>query len=323
MTLAPQGTDVKKLFFPGLILVFILSFKPPFATPEPSYQIAIIKSRSMDPYEQAAQGIQQEFKAEGIGARFEFYNIEGDIEKGAEISKKIQESNSDLVFTIGTEAFKAVSGHLNQIPMVTAMLVDPLGEDVITKDQDNVYGAYLKVPFEKQFSVIKKIIPQLNPIAMICWCQPGKKRVAVEAQPQAEQAGISLIAVKIDSVKSLGTSLEEALRQSKALLIAFDNDLYNSATSKELLLFSARNKFPIIAFSPNYVKAGALFSLSSNFSENGKSAAMLAVSVLRKEPIKEPFVPTSKVWVAWNKNVAEAFGIKLSSEGEKEINEYV
>jgi ABC-type uncharacterized transport system substrate-binding protein len=275
----------------------------------------------MPPYEQAVQGIQHGLKLKGVDVRLDVYNIEGNIQKGTDVLKQIREKKTNLVFAVGTEAYKAVSS-LSDIPIVTAMLVDPEGEGIV-KNAPNVYGAYLKVPFEQQFELIKKIVPELNPIAIICWCEPGKKRVAAEAQPAAERKEITVVPIKIESIKNFPDALEQASRDSKALLMAFDNELYNSATSKELLLFSARNKFPLIAFAPNYVKSGALLSFSSDYAENGKSAANLGANILQNQIPGNRFVPTGEVWVAWNSNVAKTFGIRPSSEGEREIDETV
>lgn len=303
-----------------LILFLILSFNATGSIAQPSYQVAIVQSRTMAPYALAVEGLQQELRKLKIDAQFNFYNIEGDIQKGEEISKRILERRVVLVFAIGTEAFKALSGYLNEIPIITVMLVDPEGEGIVAKDKTNVYGAYLKVPFEQIFHLIKKIVPDLNPIALIYL--ENRNEAVSEALAAADQGGISLVPFKIDSVKEFSKALDEISKRSKALLMTIDNELYNSATVKELLLFSARNKFPIIAFSPSYVKSGALLSFSSNFLENGKSAARLSVPILQGKPVKQRFVPTENVWTAWNKHVAGVFKISLPREGGAEIDEY-
>ena len=308
-----------------LFVVFIFSLLSNFVLPfvfAQSSQIAIVKSRSVEPYEKAAQGIQHQLKEEGFDAHFEFYNIEGDIQKGKEISQKIQEKNTALVFTIGTEAFQSVSGHLNQIPLVTAMLVNPEGDEIGSPNQSNLYGAYLKVPYVKHFQLLKKLAPDLSPVTIIYIKSEDQKSIA-EAKAAAAQETLTVIPVPIESIQEFSAALDRASRESKALIMILNKELYNSTTAKELLLFSARNKFPIIAFAPNYVKSGALLSFSSDFFENGRSAAKLGASLLRSEPVKEHFIPTEKVWVAWHHGVAETFGIDISGEGKEIIDEYV
>jgi len=179
----------------------------------------------------------------------------------------------------------------------------------------------LRVPFEKQFRLLKKIVPDLQPIALI-YIKNQKVNIA-GAEEAGRKTGVSLALIEIESVRELEDALEKATLRAKALLLILNNDLYNSATSKELLLFSARNKFPIIAFTPNYVRAGALLSFSSDFSENGRSAAKLGALILKNEPVVEKFIPTEKAWVAWNESVAKAFGINLAKSGEDEIHEYL
>ena len=272
----------KTSVFLSAVLLAASVFAPAaFAGPK---QAAIVLSRDLPPYQQAASGIKQEFKKSGVEAAFDLYNIDGDLQKSAGFAREIQNKNTDIVFTIGTEAFKGMTENLKEIPVAAAMLVDPVGEGLVAPNQKNIYGAYLQVPFQERFRRLKKIVPNLYPVSLIYLKHSS---LFQEADAAAKNSGFKLVPIGVSSIQEFPAALEQAARDSKALMMILDNDLYNSATSKELLLFSARNKFPVIAFSPNYVKSGALLSFSSDFTENGAGTARLAFSILNNESIKE------------------------------------
>lgn len=307
-----------RFLFQGLTTLFLAGGLTPFAFAEFSARVAVIKSRTLPPYEQATEGIKKTFEEKNIKTDFDFYNVEGDIQQGEEISKEIISKNTDIVFTVGTEAFQAISPHIRDIPIVTAMLVDP-EEEGVAKRGENIYGAYLKVPYPERFQRIKKMMPAWKSIAVIYMNR--EEEDIPKMSSAAQDAGLALFPIKIESIQEFLPVLEQANRQSQALMMVLNNEIYNSTTSKELLLFSARNKYPIIAFAPNYVRSGALLSLSSDFIENGKRAGVLGVELLKKTSVREKFVPTGKVWVAWNAQVASAFGIEISNDSLSEVNE--
>ena len=269
--------------------------------------IAVIQGRSLPPYEEAIQGIRQSLSQSDPSWNIDVYDLEGhpDDKKGP-IVDLIRKSGAKLVLTVGTEAAQAFRDEFDDLSIVMMMVYDPVGEGLA--DEQHHYGVYLKVSFDQRFSILKKIVPSLNTLSLLR--RAGTKTSLVEeAKIAAATNGLQLVVIDLESLDKFSQVLKEASSKSQALVMILDQEVYNNSTAKELLLFSAREKYPVLALASNYVQAGALMSVSSDFRDNGATAAKLASRLLKGETFEEHFVPTEKIRVAWNKRIAGIFGI--------------
>ncbi|MDD2760188.1 MAG: ABC transporter substrate binding protein, partial [Methylomonas sp.] len=57
---------------------------------------------------------------------------------------------------------------------------------------------------------------------------------------------------------------------------------YNASAVRELLLYSFRNRVPLIGLSAQWVKAGALYALDWDYPDLGEQAAELATIILHE-----------------------------------------
>lgn len=269
--------------------------------------VAIVKGRSLPPYEEAVQGMRKSLSESGPSWVIDLYDLEGHPEeKKREIVEQLLKNQTKLILTVGSEAAQAFRDEADNLPVVMAMVYDPVGEGLA--DEQRHYGAYLKVSFDQRFSVLKKVAPSLKTLALLR--RAGTKASLVEeAKNAASQNGLQLIVMDVESMGKFSNVLEETSKKSQALVMILDQEIYNSSTAKELLLFSAREKYPVLAVAPNYVQAGALMSVSSDFQENGATAGKLAARLLKGETPSTHFMPTEKIRVAWNKRIAGVFGI--------------
>jgi len=286
-----------------------------------SYRVAIINSRDLGPYNTAIESIEKHLKQELKAVEIRQYSLEGKIDKGAAVGKKVTADKNDLLITVGTEATQVAMEHTSDVPIVTSMVYSPQAEGLVRGDQQlRVYGAPLAVPWTNQFKLLKELLPQWQSYAIIY--RPGAAQsLMAGVNTAAEQNALNLSLHEIENLADLTTSAKAAAEESDALIMVLDRQLYNRTTVKELFLFCARKRYPIITFSPNYVASGALLSLSVDYEENGKDAALLSALLLKNSsPIKEHFSAPSKVLLTWNSNVADSLSINLSKQAKDQIN---
>jgi len=274
--------------------------------------VAIVQGRAaLKPYQQAVEGIRQGLGREG-DPQVDIYDLNGDVSQGPQIAGQIKQKNTKLVFTVGTEAFQAMKGQLNDLPIIMTMVYDPVGEGLA---DEHSRGAYLKVSFDRQFSMFRKLVPPIKKLAML-YPKNMKRSWNEEARSAAAKNGMELALVGFESLDQFSAALEEASKQSQMLVMVLDQELYNSSTAKELLLFSARNKYPIAAIASNYVKAGALFSISADYQENGITAGKMGAQMLSGITPSEAFVATERLNIAWNKRIADLCSIPSPPSGQ-------
>jgi ABC-type uncharacterized transport system substrate-binding protein len=91
-----------------------------------------------------------------------------------------------------------------------------------------------------------------------------------------------------------------------------DPQVFNGNTLPNILLASYRARIPVMAFSPAYVKAGALLSLHSTPSQVGSQAGVVARSALQGAALPAPQYPTDFT-VSVNDYVARSLGLGLDA----------
>eukprot|EP01032_Pedospumella_encystans_P026470 gene26469-29906_t len=109
---------------------------------------------------------------------------------------------------------------------------------------------------------------------------------------------------------TLFTGLKTVLDDADVLLAVADPQVYNSATISNILLATYRARVPVVAFSPAYVKAGALLALYSTPRQIGVQAGALARGVLQGGPVPASQYP-QEFSVAVNEHVARSLGLTL------------
>jgi ABC-type uncharacterized transport system substrate-binding protein len=105
--------------------------------------------------------------------------------------------------------------------------------------------------------------------------------------------------------------LKQVLDGSDVLLALADPQVYNSNSLQNILLTAFREKVPMLAFSPAYVRAGALFALYVTPVQAGVQAAALVLEVLHDRSLPATAVESSDFDVMVNEHVARALNLSL------------
>jgi putative ABC transport system substrate-binding protein len=83
-------------------------------------------------------------------------------------------------------------------------------------------------------------------------------------------------------------------------------------TAKEVLLASFRNKVPLIGVSDNWVKSGAFYALSWDYTDLGLQCADQAIKLLSGTPVRSiPPEHPRKVTYTINTKIAEHMNIDI------------
>lgn len=273
--------------------------------------VAIVLSQELSPYQDAAEGIRDGLAALPFTVDVEAYQLEDDPQDQERIATALRDRGTKLIFTIGTEAYRAFAPRIGDTPLVITMVYDPQHEfDLDPVKDPHVYSANLRVPYDEQLAIFHEYMPAIDKVAVICM---SKSEVSAlkKMKSRPKNSRPEIIPVVLTDLKDLDQALAGALSETQALLMVLDPSLYTTVTTPKILLSCARSRIPVWSFSPNYVKAGALMSVSSSYRRNGITAAALAGEILLGRPVAQHYVPTKGILVAWNEHVAEALGIDL------------
>lgn len=193
-------------------------------------------------------------------------------EQSSERIKKTTEKNHDLIITIGRTGM--ISANLN-FPNIDKLFIstDPNKYQLDPVKNKNDAILYMTQSYCRQVRFIKLLDPQWKTISIL---SSQEKPVDVTTIRQcANSYNLKLYAVSVKDNENLTGKIKHALHHSDALLALPDNNIYNSKTVKNILLTSYRYRKPVIAFSKNFVNAGALASINSDKEQIARSASNL------------------------------------------------
>lgn len=214
--------------------------------------------------------------------------------------------------TLGSDALARALARDGRPPVVSA-LIPRLGFERLLRDSTGKTAApavavYLDQPFGRQLELVHQALPEVKRVGVL-W---GQESLAQQAtlQAAAQARGMELVAGTASASTNLFAGLKTVLDGADVLLAVADPQVYNGSTIANILLATYRARVPVVAFSPAYVKAGALLAVYSTPRQIGTQAGALARTLLQGGAAPASQYPV-EFSVAVNEHVARSLGMEL------------
>lgn len=293
------------------MLVWLL-FGTSFAS---ATEIIILKSSDIAAYNQAINGFKSALPSGMILSEFD---LQGDLEKGRKLARKIRASDPALVFAVGLKAAKAAQLEIVDIPVVYSMVLDPSKYGLTTP---NMTGILLEVPVERQLAMIRTLLPNLKHIGTLY--DPTKTTSLIdEARRLLKPNGMELIPLQINNERDVPGGLRALLPSVDALWLVPDSTVLNDESLRFILNTALEERVPVIGFSREFARSGALLCLSVNYGDIGRQAGQLSRKLLDGQlslPMK-PWHP-ERIETSLNLKTAKFLGIEIPRELEQKADE--
>ena len=287
----------------ALVLLAILSCA--FPSPVAAYEIAVLKSSDIAAYNQTVAGLRAEFKE---AATLTVYDLVGDVAHGKKLAMKIRASDAALVIAVGLKAALAAKMDVVDIPVIYCMVLDAEKYDLRAS---NVTGISLRVPIERQFSMIQTLVPKLKRLGVLY--DPEKTRPLIEeARHVAARLGLVLVDHQVHGEKDLPAAIRAVLSNVDGLWLVPDSTVLTVESIRFLLGTALEANVPVIGFSPEFVRNGALAGLSIHPQDIGRQAAIMAQKILaRSDRAVSATVPPERIRLSVNLKTAKYLGLTL------------
>lgn len=274
----------------------------------PPVEIAILISSDIAAYQEALAG----FKATGpSGAIYTQYDLQGDLEVGKKLARKIRASDASLVVAVGLKAALAAKLEIIDTPVVYMMILDPLKHQF---NRPNMTGTLLEVPVDRQLKLIKSFLPGVRRLGTLYDPKKSAGRIK-EAEQQASALGLELKGFPVESDRDVPSQLRALLGTADALWLLPDSTVLNNDSVNFLLQTTLAQHVPVIGFSPEFTRLGALMGFSVSYGEVGRETGQLARRVLNGDrPTSSKPVPIERLKISVNFKTAKFLGISLPPE---------
>ncbi len=277
--------------------------------------IAILQSSDIAAYREAIAGL----KATGpIGAIYTEYDAQGDLELGKKLARKLRASNASLVVAVGLKAALAAKVEIVDVPIVYMMILDPLKHQLTAA---NMTGTLLEVPVDRQLKIMRTFLPSLHHLGTLY--DPAKTSSRVQdATRQATISDFQLKGLPVESDKDVPQQLRALLSEVEALWLIPDSTVLTNESIRFILESALGHQIPVIGFSPEFTRLGALLSISVNYGDVGRETGLLAKRILDGErllPLNP--VPIERLKITVNLKTARFLRITIPKELTSLIDE--
>jgi len=270
-------------------------------------QVLALLSHDAAPYRAALEGFRAQVAGGGAPSIQEVV-LDGDEGKARAALQAFVTAKGALVLALGTVAVEAARAQ-REVPVVGALV---LSEAQLRGG--NVTGVTLGVPPDVQFQWVKRLLPKARRLGALFNPEENGDAVARAVQA-ATRGGLELIPREVHGPQEIPGSLASLERTSDALWGLPDRVVFVPQTAKAILLFSFRNRIPLVGPSEAWVKAGALFALEPDYRDLGAQCGELASTILGgAKPASLPPAPPRTAVLSVNKKTAAQMKVDLPDD---------
>jgi putative ABC transport system substrate-binding protein len=267
-------------------------------------KILIVKSDALPQYEAPIAA----FRA-SINEEVEIINIEGSREKGERLLRTSAADGSVTgIFALGTQAAYLSKHVLPSVPMSFSMVLNWKRYEFAAPTT----GVSVEIPVNVLFTRFRLLLPNVENIGLIYSEQVPEQTLAA-ARQAAATLGIDLVEEKVRYSDAVSGAYRRLRNSVDALWMLTDPVVVTRDNFRYLSDRCTKDDIAFLAFSENFVRAGALLSVSPDYKTMGSQAA-----VLLRKAIKTPSTPPAVqaplgTTLVINSAVAEAIGVDLNA----------
>ena len=275
------------------------------------------------------------------GYTVEVFDLRGKLKRGRQMVAQMKTTPPALIFVTGNKAAVVAAEAFSDVPVIFAMVLNWRGLQLQKKK--NFVGISLEVPPLSQFTQLKLVAPEVSRIGVM-YSVETPPEVIDQAKSDANKLGMAIVAKElqltkgaesiwkalkdvspIKSISALWRSLRESIsiKQVNLLWGSFENEIdalwmvpdpivYDQENFRYLARKSEKGKKLFLAYSQNFVKGGALLSISPDYEGIGHQAVNLAERILGGESYQGMgIVAPINTTLVLNKKTAQQIGLNI------------
>lgn len=231
------------------------------------------------------------------------------------LAAELVRSNVDVLVTGGTPAAQALKAATPAIPIVMAIIGDPVGAGLVeslARPGGNATGFSIIAPElgAKRLELIKEVVPALSRVAVLFNTRNPQSQIELKELQAAAQA----IAV---AVQPAGLSTEADLAEAfasmqaggaQALIVLTDPVLFSQRS--RIVDLANRSRLPGVYFFQGFVEAGGLMSYGPSDVDLFRRAGSYVDRILKgAKPDELPVEQPTKFELAVNRSAARTLGV--------------
>lgn len=260
------------------------------------------------------EGLKENGFVEGENLEIDFQNAQNDNPTSQTIASNFANDKKDLIFAISTPSAQAALNATKDIPIVFTAVTDAVEAGLVKSNEsseNNVTGTSDAIPVDKALELIKKFVPNVKTIGVVCNTSEINSKLQVDAlREAAEKEGIKVIDKGATQANEVNQAVATVAKEADVIFAPTDNLVASSMPI--ITKVATENKIPVIGSEEGHVENGALACNGISYKELGKKAGEMAAQILKgeKQPSELPVTTLDETETIINKSTMETLGIK-------------
>ena len=281
-------------------------------------RIGVIVAGSAYPMDGFKSGLQSFGWIEGEGVSFEVRAAEGQLHLLPQFAAEMVSAGVDLIAVIGAVTVRAVRQATSTIPVVFAVVVEPMGDGLaadLARPGGNLTGVTTFDPQQAttQLQLLRAVSPDLKRVAIlsdlgVSDCLSTSNREAAHGL-QCEPQVIRVQAPSAEYEKAFA-----AMERERAQALVVLEEPINQACRKQIADLAAAHRLPTV-FPISMLDAGGLIAYGTSLREAARQMARYADRIFRgADPGELPITTALAHELVVNLQTARRLGVTVPSE---------
>jgi ABC-type uncharacterized transport system substrate-binding protein len=262
-------------------------------------------------------GLSELGRAEGQSVAIEWRWAEDRPDRLPELSAELVRSNVDVIVTGGTPAAQALRAATRSIPIVVAIMADPVAAGLVESlahPGGNLTGFSIVAPQlgAKRLQLLKEIVPDMHLVGVLLNAKNPQSQIELkEMEAAASSMGLQLHPIEISSAGRLREAFAALSKVAPQALIVLTDPLLFSER-KPTVDLASMNRLPAMYPFQGYVEEGGLISYGPSDADLFKRAAGYVDKILRgTKPSELPVEQPTRFEMHINLKAARALGLTI------------
>lgn len=254
---------------------------------------------------------------DGENIRIDFQNAQGDIPTAQTIAQNFASNKKDMIFAIATPAAQAAFNATKDIPILITAVTDPVDAGLaksLDKPGTNVTGTSDAAPMERQFELLKKLIPNAKKVGILYNTSERNSEIQVDAAKQLSgKFGFEIIAKGVTNTNEVPQVLDSLIKKIDVLYVPTDN-----LVASAIAIISEKcieKNIPVVGSEKGQVEGGALATEGIDYYKLGFQTGLMAVEVLGGSKTQDmPITMLKDTTLTINADTAEKLNITIPQD---------
>ena len=261
------------------------------------------------------EGLRERGYVEGKNISMEYRWGEGKPERFPALAAELIKLKVDVVVTSGPQAVRAVQHATTTIPIVMAVIEDPVDLGFVTslaRPGGNITGLSFQDSelVTRRLQLLKEVLPGVIRVGVL-WNPTGGDRTLKAVEVAATSLGLSLQILNVRVEEDLVGAFEAAKQKRAQALVQLASPFF-AAHRKTILNLSAKSRLPTTCQERTFVVDGCLMAYGPSFPDMFKRAATFVDKILKgAKPADLPVEQPTKFEMVINLKTAKALGLTI------------